>query len=44
MISRVTPGFFRFAHFLPRGGLFSFRRINYISEQRKWLKSKIRQK
>lgn len=22
MISRVTPGFFRFAHFLPRGGLF----------------------
>lgn len=22
MISRVTPGFFRFAHFQPRGGLF----------------------
>lgn len=22
MISRVTPGFFRFAHFYPRGWLF----------------------
>lgn len=44
MISRVTPGFFRFAHFYPRGWLFFPGWINYTFRPKKWLKSKIRPK